>query len=158
MGICRQLGFAVRRVELANVDGCHVRMRRDNGVLILLDIGSHTHRKRFTLAHEIGHVVLGHTPSQFDGRTFVPSHRSWQEAQANRFASELLMPLPILKQFGMLSPYVISEKFGVSIEAAEIKARQLGWYGERLRRYEAAQLEAQLDRMFGPLPAGRGKP
>ena len=41
-------------------------------------------RKRFTIAHEIGHFLLGHKGS--------PIPRNIQETEANIFASELLLP------------------------------------------------------------------
>lgn len=53
-------------------------------------------RNRFTVAHEIGHLVLGHTAScesiSFDNQTNV------NETEANQFAAELLMPLAVLKK------------------------------------------------------------
>ena len=59
------------------------------------DIGYH--RKRFTLAHEIGHIVIPwHTGSVFDnldaGDPSEATEYGRLEAEANRFAAELLMP------------------------------------------------------------------
>jgi Zn-dependent peptidase ImmA (M78 family)/transcriptional regulator with XRE-family HTH domain len=48
--------------------------------LVLLNVGTPTDRQRFTLAHELGHMVMHQVP-----------HPA-QEKQANSFASELLMP------------------------------------------------------------------
>lgn len=45
-------------------------------------------RRRFTIAHEIGHLLLGSTCNNLDENT---------EAEANQFAAELLMPLAFLK-------------------------------------------------------------
>jgi Zn-dependent peptidase ImmA (M78 family) len=47
-------------------------------------------RRRFTIAHEIGHLLLGHTCTD-------PDLDNDPEAEANQFAAELLMPLAILK-------------------------------------------------------------
>ncbi len=47
-------------------------------------------RQRFTIAHEIGHLLLGHTCSELDIDKDA-------EAEANQFAAELLMPLVFLK-------------------------------------------------------------
>lgn len=46
-------------------------------------------RRRFTISHEIGHLLLGHTCTEGSGTT--------NETEANIFASELLMPISILK-------------------------------------------------------------
>lgn len=48
--------------------------------LVLLNIGTPAERQRFTLAHELGHMVMHQVP------------HPKQEEQANRFAAELLMP------------------------------------------------------------------
>ncbi len=45
-------------------------------------------RRRFTIAHEIGHLLMGHTCS---------SDNENAETEANKFAAELLMPLAFLK-------------------------------------------------------------
>jgi len=47
-------------------------------------------RRRFTIAHEIGHLLLGHACSDLDIEKDA-------EAEANQFAAELLMPLALLK-------------------------------------------------------------
>ncbi|MGG5216998.1 ImmA/IrrE family metallo-endopeptidase [Rahnella variigena] len=58
-------------------------------------------RIRFTLAHELGHHILGHTAS-YDRcfRDYPEDHNnsnSWIEREANKFAAELLMPEQALK-------------------------------------------------------------
>jgi Zn-dependent peptidase ImmA (M78 family) len=47
-------------------------------------------RRRFTIAHEIGHLLLGHTCTD-------PDLDNNPEAEANQFAAELLMPLAFLR-------------------------------------------------------------
>jgi len=54
----------------------------------------HLHRQRFTVAHEIGHLILGHTAKNFNSD--LNSNKP-KEVEANNFASELLMPLNFLK-------------------------------------------------------------
>ena len=44
-------------------------------------------RRRFTISHEIGHFLMGHTCNSNENA----------EAEANQFAAELLMPLAFLK-------------------------------------------------------------
>ena len=48
-------------------------------------------RQRFTIAHEIGHLLLGHTCTSRDDGTY-------NEREANAFAAELLVPTSLLKQ------------------------------------------------------------
>jgi len=56
-------------------------------------------RRRFTIAHEIGHYVLGHSGDLFLDRKYILFRDSKSsdgslrvEKQANKFAAELLMP------------------------------------------------------------------
>lgn len=55
--------------------------------------GTSVGRLRFTLAHELGHVVMDHAPSVDDQTTLsLHSGRHEQEVEANFFAAELLVP------------------------------------------------------------------
>ena len=76
-------------------------------------------RKRFTIAHEIGHIVLGHT-----------EHSINNEKEADTFASQLLLPHCLLEQlvkFGKaVSESYLKEKFGLSNEAAHISKLHVG--------------------------------
>jgi len=84
-------------------------------------------RWRFSLAHEIAHLVMHQTP------------HPEQEIEANRFAAELLMPgreivhdfydLSIRK-FGELKAY-----WGVSMQALIYRAWQLGKLDDRMFKY-----------------------
>ncbi|MEM4959171.1 MAG: ImmA/IrrE family metallo-endopeptidase [Nanopusillaceae archaeon] len=56
-------------------------------------------RKRFTLAHEIGHIVLKHFErSEFIYFFHKDENHNYFEEEANLFASEVLVPYPFLKQ------------------------------------------------------------
>ena len=89
-------------------------------------------RARFTVAHEIGHGIMhgeylkeihsGNRQATVLNRGDIPHYRD-PEKQANRFASEFLMPTPlveaIIQQGG--TPSDIMRIFHVSFTAAEIK-------------------------------------
>lgn len=102
-------------------------------------------RRRFTIAHEIGHFCLGH------GEEEVVIHRTAdrvksrtpQEIEADRFASQLLAPTCILRNLGVRSPAAIRQTCHISAQAAEVC---LG----RLMRMEAldAQWMAQWGRPY----------
>lgn len=76
-------------------------------------------RKRFTIAHELGHIVLGHN-----------EHSEKNEKEADTFASQLLLPHCILEQlvkYGKpVTEIYLKEKFGLSNEAAHISKLQVG--------------------------------
>lgn len=56
-------------------------------------------RRRFTLAHELGHIVLGHT-----------DQGAYEEEEANHFAMHLLCPRPVLRQLEQQSAPLCAER------------------------------------------------
>jgi Zn-dependent peptidase ImmA (M78 family) len=63
-----------------DVDAVGFRPRPDASPLMFVNAALPTDRLRFTLAHELGHLVMHHVPT------------ADMEAQADRFAAEFLMP------------------------------------------------------------------
>ena len=85
-------------------------------------------RQHFTLAHEIGHVRLHAGESIIDYRKNIDNPQTTKEWEANRFASELLMPSDLFYRYwiafeGNLKN--LASKFGVSEEGVEIRALEL---------------------------------
>ena len=77
-------------------------------------------RKRFTIAHELGHIALEHL--SFDGSSSQCSRNS-QEKEANAFAGALLVPSKDLKTFmkkGDKSFKEIITRYRVSKDVASI--------------------------------------
>lgn len=70
-------------------------------------------RRRFTIGHEIGHLLMGHACNQRIGDS------SHDETEANLFASELLMPLDCLKVDFKKNPNIpnLAKRYIVSAEA-----------------------------------------
>ena len=93
----------------------------------------HENRKRFTIAHEIAHFML-HSSQQpsFHDRTFArrASDPSTMEREADRFAAELLMPAPMVRQLvssGITSLSGLAERFRVSALAMKYRVQNLGY-------------------------------
>ncbi|MCX6816725.1 MAG: ImmA/IrrE family metallo-endopeptidase [Candidatus Beckwithbacteria bacterium] len=57
-------------------------------------------RIRYTIAHELGHILMGHN-SGF--RTIDFSNKNPDEVAANKFAAELLVPLQLIKAERLIS-------------------------------------------------------
>jgi len=77
-------------------------------------------RKRFSVAHELGHYLMGHT---IRNDIFNINSKDPREVEANMFAAELLMPFDWLKADMRVSGMKIRElakKYWVSEEA-------MGW-------------------------------
>ena len=94
-------------------------------------------RRRFTLAHEVGHIVIPwHTGSIADEldapRTVARSRYRQMEAEANRFAAELLMPTSWVRDLAARADHVsammhaIVHVADVSFPAALYRVEKLG--------------------------------
>lgn len=86
----------------------------------------------WSLAHEFGHIVLGHA--------LVGRHQNrLLEREANVFAAELLMPMGAVAHLVGWTPAELAKIFGTSVEAAlyRLKDLEMGW----ARLYTAKELE-----------------
>lgn len=106
-------------------------------------------RQRFTVAHEIGHLALGHVGQ---GRVTTinrepNSKDSQEETQANQFAARLLAPACVLHELGATTPEAIQQVCGLSRQAAEFRARRMQEL-ERRDRYYTSPLERQVVEQF----------
>lgn len=83
-------------------------------------------RNRFTLAHELAHILLGHTNNE--ASLFMASKD--QDKEADTFAAELLMPLEFMKkaiiQYNTVSD--LSQAFWVSKAAMTTRVMETGLY------------------------------
>jgi len=84
----------------------------------------HIHRQRFTVAHELGHLLLGHTSAY---RSFDIEDKRPSEIEANQFAAELLMPISLVKTDikKIKSAKDLAKRYWVSEEAMWWRLRQL---------------------------------
>jgi len=84
-------------------------------------------RNRFTVAHELGHALLGHLVilSPIDLYS-----KDYKELEANQFAAELLMPLQMLKQAVKKIKTVdqLAKAFWVSKDAMSWRVIESGIY------------------------------
>jgi Zn-dependent peptidase ImmA (M78 family) len=117
---------------LGGLWGATITVGDDLGILVTTKLGLSV--QRFTLAHELGHVLLGHETSfdatvGFAGR-LASGSRPIQELAADTFASELLAPRPLMlaaaaahrwTRASLLDPnniYQLALRLGVSFQAA----------------------------------------
>lgn len=89
-------------------------------------------RALFTVAHELGHLILAHRRPAFNRQTQRHSFEVWEDSewQADQFAAELLMPLPQMIATGLQSADQIAGVFGVSVPAAGRRLKQLRKRGD----------------------------
>jgi len=130
--IAGQLQLDVSELDVQGFDGALVRAKGTPfGAIIVRDSIRESGRKNFTVAHEIGHFVLpGHEDADLvctssDVGNWSKSAKEF-ELEANEFASELLMPEPLVRQImGSSEPsFSLIEQIANSCQASLSAA---GW-------------------------------
>lgn len=127
--LLEERGIKILSADLSDIDGLTAKVKRKIGEpvpVIVIKANTWAERKRFTLAHELGHMLMVARP---DVNT---------EKAANRFAGAFLMPAEALwreigKQrtiisFGELAQ--LKELFGASFQAITYRCRELGILNE----------------------------
>lgn len=95
--------------------------------IILYDRNAPPTRLRFTIAHELGHIALGHVrPGERTAQNREPQPGdSPMEQAANRFAVDLLAPACVLWGLGIHTPEEIAEVCAISRASAEFRATRM---------------------------------
>lgn len=89
-------------------------------------------RQRFTLAHELGHYMLGHGERFDNSETLYRggAKYTFAEIEANSFAAELLMPEPVVRYLlfdeNLQTIAQLSDVFLVSEQAMRYRLKNLG--------------------------------
>lgn len=120
-----------------------------NHVYIFYDSALPVGRQRFTVAHEIGHLVLGHVGpgmATVENREPTGAERE-EETQANQFAARLLAPACVLHEIGAIEPDEIQTLCGISNQAAKFRAERMRDL-ERRGRYYTSELERKVVKQF----------
>lgn len=119
---------------------------KERRAIACINARHHPHRRRFTLAHELGHYLL----HREQARVFIDASPIFfrderasegtdhREVEANRFAASLLMPEAALRELVGTGPLDLFDeravqrlamRFGVSPQAMTIRLAMLGLGG-----------------------------
>ncbi len=104
-----------RESPLENYDGRIVYGKHGKALITVNSNLIYEPRKRFTIAHELGHYILGHNRKTVvhDNEASMEFYKSGsQETEANQFAAELLIPTSIFLEYiegEMFSPLLMNE-------------------------------------------------
>lgn len=139
---CERCGFKLIRYPLGEEADLGFVMKKDRDIVIFTNTCSRLAREIFTLAHEIGHVILHMEGlASFVDDTITISGRSTdeKEQEANYFAACLLMPEDEINKFldlviedfdkkGLTAMDIarIMSEFNVSFETALNRLESLG--------------------------------
>jgi len=87
---------------------------------ICIDPYNIVERKRFTLAHEIGHIILGHFEQYYDKE--LSSYEEYiLDKEADMVAGEILMPYRTMLEHYNWSIKGLTYRYHVSKEAAQVR-------------------------------------
>lgn len=120
--ICHTLGIAVKYdPKLTNKINSGQSTIVNGKPYILLAQDCSQKRMRFTVAHELGHIILGHV-GEYELINREPSSAdNLIEQEANVFASRLLAPACVLWGCNVQSPEEISKLCDITITAAKYR-------------------------------------
>ncbi|AHF01980.1 50S ribosomal protein L22 [Thiomicrospira aerophila AL3] len=131
--LASSLGVQIKSIEMENEVSGYLR-KEDGHWIIGVNALHHPNRKRFTIAHELGHYCLHSKVMDCfeDTVLFRKGETNLYETQANKFAAELLMPKDLfLDYIRNKSSEIesIAEHFEVSSMAVRLRAKNLGLGG-----------------------------
>ncbi|RWD16097.1 MAG: ImmA/IrrE family metallo-endopeptidase [Mesorhizobium sp.] len=123
--LLEERGIKVLSLDLNDIDGLAAKVRRKDRAaarVIVIKRSTWSERKRFNLAHELGHMVI------------APSGDVDEEKAAHRFAGAFLMPADVLRaevgahrsSISIGELVALKKRFGVSIQALAYRCMDLG--------------------------------
>ena len=137
--LAEALGISVQYERLAS-DMSGVLLVENGTASVAINESHHRNRQRFTLAHEIGHVLLHADEDRlFVDRRFFRNEWSSkgelrEEIEANAFAASLLMPRRFVTQciepgagITELDVFRLATRFEVSEQAMTLRLVKLGF-------------------------------
>lgn len=161
--VCRRLMIRVltygRNLELIQRANLSEAVRCTDGLtfflretpVILFDETKLPQRVRFTVAHEVGHIVLGHvSPGEITHINREPQPGDTpEETEANQFAARLLAPACVLWGLGIHTTEEIMGLCHISRQAARFRANRMEELYRR-GRFLTSQLEREVFKQFQP--------
>lgn len=145
--LCHKLGIAVKyydKLEQGNDGKCTVINKQP---IILVRQECNRQRKRFTVAHELGHILLGHVGKyELVNREISPTDNPIEQ-EANVFASRLLAPACVLWGLKVKSADEIAQICDISLTAAEYRWQRMQELYKR-NKFLIAPLEREVYKQF----------
>lgn len=115
-------------------------------------------RRRFTIAHEFGHIFLGHELAKgYHGRRTFNTYKPKDETEADTFAARLLAPACVLWGLDLHKWEDIARVCDISEAAAKIRAERMAiLYGRQ--KFLTSPLERKVYEQFQTFIIRQNKP
>lgn len=154
--ICKSLGIRVKSYSSVGKDDGYCKMYPDAPFIFVNSMRS-SQRQRFTIAHELGHIILGHIDEYKLMDKEPHSTDDEIEQEANVFASRILAPICVLHEIGVKTPEEIALLCNISLKSAKIRFQRLQQLEKRemefIKKYGKgcfflSPLEVQISKQF----------
>lgn len=107
-------------------------------------------RRRFTMAHELGHCIMGHPMDKIQYRNSeIDDENSPIELECNIFARDILMPATVLAALNIHTPEEIMDLCHISYDSARIRAERMEELYKR-NMFNKHPLERKVREQFDP--------
>lgn len=146
VSLCKQMGIRVTYYKPVDEgDGYStIWMGRPR---IFVSRGCSPERQRFTVAHELGHILLGHVGEyELVNREPHPGDNPIEQ-EANVFASRLLAPACVLRELEAWEPEAIAKLCAISYQSASFRAERMAKTRNR-GMYLTSPLEREVHNQF----------
>lgn len=124
--VCKNLYYKIledSKIHYLQANQRGISFCKDDIWYIVLQDKLNPPTQRYTLAHELGHIFLGHPLIDGKyGRTFASSP---EEYQAERFAIDILAPACVLWGLNLHTPEEIAKVCNISMTSAIKRARRM---------------------------------
>lgn len=151
--ICTHYGIGIVNdsdVNLLDKDESGRIVCVNNAIRIIVNDKHPIQRRRYTIAHELGHFLLGHLGSDisFLSREIIEV-KPEEEMQADMFAIRLLSPACVLWGLNLHTAEEIAEYCDISLQAASYRAERMAELYRR-NRFLRSPVERTLYKQFEP--------
>jgi len=144
--ICAKLGIALKsyRSTDGNCGFCNIV---DGTPYIFVDSGCERFIRRFTAAHELGHILLGHVGEFMQLNDLRSGYTRDHERAADAFAMRLLAPACVLWGCGVSSASEIAKLCDLSLYTAELRMSRMKILYER-NKFLVSENEKEVYEQF----------
>lgn len=146
--LCRQMGIILKYFTPTTDESDGYSTILGDRAMIFVSDQCIPARQRFTAAHELGHILLGHVGKyQLVNREPNPQDNPIEQA-ANVFASRLLAPACVLWALNARTPEEIAVLCQISHQSASFRAERMALLYER-NKFLSSPLERAVYQQFG---------
>lgn len=112
-------------IHYLNKNQSAVSLLTEDQWTIIYDETMSRERCRFTVAHELGHIFLGHPLKDRYYARSIDTSKPMTEKQADMFAARLLSPACVIWGLDLHTPEEIKNACNISYTAAKVRAGQM---------------------------------